>query len=91
MTMPSTPVARPPKQPQWSAGMATQEAEGSPQGHRLTAREAATRDRIVLAAADLMYAKGVNATTLDDVRAATGTSKSQLYRHFPTRMPWSTK
>ena len=32
-----------------------------------------------------MYAKGVNATTLDDVRAATGTSKSQLYRHFPDK------
>jgi AcrR family transcriptional regulator len=29
-----------------------------------------------------MYVKGVNATTLDDVREATGTSKSQLYRHF---------
>jgi AcrR family transcriptional regulator len=27
----------------------------------------------------------VNATTLDDIRAATGTSKSQLYRHFPDK------
>jgi AcrR family transcriptional regulator len=36
----------------------------------------------VQAAADLMYVKGVNATTLDDVRAASGTSKSQLYQHF---------
>lgn len=51
----------------------------------LTARGAATRDRIVQAAADLMYAKGVHATTLDDVREATGTSKSQLYRHFPDK------
>src|SRR5262249_41662669 len=51
----------------------------------LTARGAATRDRIVHAAADLMYIKGVHATTLDDVRAATGTSKSQLYRHFPDK------
>jgi AcrR family transcriptional regulator len=32
-----------------------------------------------------MYARGVHATTLDDVRAATGTSKSQLYRHFPDK------
>ena len=32
-----------------------------------------------------MYAKGVNATTLDDIRASTGTSKSQLYRHFPDK------
>lgn len=29
-----------------------------------------------------MYARGVNRTTLDDVRIASGTSKSQLYRHF---------
>jgi len=32
-----------------------------------------------------MYVKGVNATTLDDVRAASGTSKSQLYNHFPDK------
>jgi AcrR family transcriptional regulator len=51
----------------------------------LTARGAATRDRIVRGAADLMYVKGVNATTLDDIREATGTSKSQLYRHFPDK------
>ena len=29
-----------------------------------------------------MRVKGVNATTLDDVRSASGTSKSQLYHHF---------
>jgi AcrR family transcriptional regulator len=49
---------------------------------RLTARGAATRARIVDAAAQLMAARGVAATTLDDVRAASGTSKSQLYHHF---------
>jgi AcrR family transcriptional regulator len=49
---------------------------------RLTARGAATRERIVLAAAELMAAKGVAATTLDEVRVASGTSKSQLYHHF---------
>jgi TetR/AcrR family transcriptional repressor of nem operon len=53
-----------------------------PRVSRLTARGAATRARIVEAAADLMYVRGVNATTLDDVRAASGTSKSQLYNHF---------
>jgi AcrR family transcriptional regulator len=65
--------------------MAKQEQEASPQDRRLTTRGAATRDRIVQAAADLMYVKGVHATTLDDIRAATGTSKSQLYRHFPDK------
>jgi TetR/AcrR family transcriptional repressor of nem operon len=29
-----------------------------------------------------MYTTGVHATTLDGVRVASGTSKSQLYRHF---------
>jgi AcrR family transcriptional regulator len=65
--------------------MARQEAGAVPQDRPLTARGAATRDRIAAAAADLIYVKGVHATTLDDVRAATGTSKSQLYRHFPDK------
>lgn len=64
---------------------ADEETALSPQDRRLTARGAATRDRIVQAAADLMYVKGVHATTLDDIRAATDTSKSQLYRHFPDK------
>jgi TetR/AcrR family transcriptional regulator, transcriptional repressor for nem operon len=51
-------------------------------GRRLTARGARTRARIVAAAAELMYVKGVGATTLDDVLAASGASKSQLYHHF---------
>jgi len=49
---------------------------------RLTARGAATRDRIVAAAASLVYERGVAGTSLDDVMAATGTSKSQLYHYF---------
>ncbi|WP_313888654.1 TetR/AcrR family transcriptional regulator [Mycolicibacterium sp. CBMA 226] len=54
---------------------------------RTTARGEATRARMIAAAADLMYVRGVNAVTLDDVRAATGTSKSQLYKHFPDGKP----
>src|ERR1700733_10983111 len=65
--------------------MAKQEAGEPTREIPLTARGAATRDRIVHAAADLMYVKGVHATTLDDVRAASGTSKSQLYHHFPDK------
>ncbi|MEO3759610.1 TetR/AcrR family transcriptional regulator [Mycobacterium sp. B14F4] len=49
---------------------------------RLTSRGAATRNRIVLAAAELMHAQGVAATTIDDVLAASATSKSQFYQHF---------
>jgi TetR/AcrR family transcriptional repressor of nem operon len=48
----------------------------------LTAQGAATRHRIVVAAADLMARRGVTRTTLDDIRAATSTSKSQLYHYF---------
>lgn len=32
-----------------------------------------------------MFVKGVAATTLEDIRAASGTSKSQLYQHFPDK------
>ena len=49
---------------------------------RLTARGRATRERIVDAAAALIHERGVAGTSLDDVRAATGTSKSQLYHYF---------
>ena len=51
-------------------------------GRPLTRRGAAARDRIVDAAANLMFAHGVARTSLDDVRAATATSKSQLYHYF---------
>jgi TetR/AcrR family transcriptional regulator, transcriptional repressor for nem operon len=36
----------------------------------------------VQAAAELMHAQGVAATTIDDVLAASATSKSQFYQHF---------
>jgi TetR/AcrR family transcriptional repressor of nem operon len=61
------------------AGPRTQRPE------RLTERGATTRARIVEAAAHLMYRNGVAATTLDEVREQSGTSKSQLYRHFPDK------
>lgn len=50
--------------------------------HRLTARGAATRARIIEAAADLVFIRGVAGTSLDDVMAASATSKSQLYHYF---------
>jgi AcrR family transcriptional regulator len=42
----------------------------------------ATRERIVRAAAQLIAERGAAATSLDDVRATTGASKSQLYHYF---------
>jgi AcrR family transcriptional regulator len=49
----------------------------------LTAKGHATRQRIVEGAAAEIREHGVAATTLDDVRARTGTSKSQLFHYFP--------
>jgi AcrR family transcriptional regulator len=49
---------------------------------RLTSRGVATRNRIVTAAAELMHVKGVAATTIDEVLAASAASKSQFYQHF---------
>ncbi|MFI6031430.1 TetR/AcrR family transcriptional regulator [Amycolatopsis magusensis] len=50
---------------------------------KLTAKGAATRQRIVEGAAAELREHGVAVTTLDDVRARTGTSKSQLFHYFP--------
>lgn len=49
----------------------------------LTAKGAATRQRIVDGAAQLIRAHGVVHVGLDDIRAATATSKSQLFHYFP--------
>jgi AcrR family transcriptional regulator len=53
------------------------------QVQKLTAKGAATRRRIIGGAAAEIRARGVAATTLDDIRAVTGTSKSQLFHYFP--------
>ncbi|TDU82216.1 TetR family transcriptional regulator [Kribbella voronezhensis] len=49
----------------------------------LTAKGTATRQRIVEGAALLIRADGVPNVGLDDIRAATATSKSQLFHYFP--------
>jgi AcrR family transcriptional regulator len=49
----------------------------------LTAKGAATRQRIVEGAALLIRAQGVSNVGLDDIRTATATSKSQLFHYFP--------
>jgi TetR/AcrR family transcriptional regulator, transcriptional repressor for nem operon len=49
---------------------------------RLTAKGEATRRRIVTAAAQLMYERGIPETTLEEVRAAAGVSGSQVYHYF---------
>jgi AcrR family transcriptional regulator len=54
--------------------------------HALTPRGAATKRRIVEAAAELIYAKGVERVSLDEVMEASGASKSQLYHYFDNKV-----
>ena len=49
---------------------------------RLTRRGRETRERIVAAAAELIFERGVAETTLEDIRAAAGVSGSQVYHYF---------
>lgn len=49
----------------------------------LTAKGAATRQRIVEGAALLIREQGVATVGLEDIRTATATSKSQLFHYFP--------
>ncbi|MGI8414521.1 MAG: TetR/AcrR family transcriptional regulator [Solirubrobacteraceae bacterium] len=50
-----------------------------------TARGRATRERIVLAAAELVAERGAAAMSLDGVCARAGASRSQLYHYFEDR------
>jgi AcrR family transcriptional regulator len=61
--------------------MAVKQAEAG-DGRRLTRRGQQTRQRIVAAAAELMFENGVAETTLEDIRAAAGVSGSQVYHYF---------
>ena len=54
----------------------------SPSPRRLTRKGQQTRQRIISAAADLIFVQGVANTTIDDVRAEADVSSSQLYHYF---------
>lgn len=54
------------------------------QVQKFTAKGQATRQRIIDGAAAEIRLNGAAATTLDDVMAHTGTSKSQLFHYFPS-------
>jgi TetR/AcrR family transcriptional repressor of nem operon len=53
-----------------------------PSASKLTSKGALTRRRIVVAAAELIFDRGVAGTTMEDVRAAAGVSSSQIYHYF---------
>ena len=54
----------------------------SPDRPRLTRKGAATRARIVDAAAELIFQHGVTRTTIEEVRDSAKVSNSQLYHYF---------
>jgi AcrR family transcriptional regulator len=54
----------------------------SPSPRRLTRKGQQTRQRIVSAAADLIFEQGVAHTTIEDVRSSADVSSSQLYHYF---------
>src|SRR6202035_5220275 len=49
----------------------------------LTAKGRATRQRIIEGAAQYLLSDDPGEVTLDDIRAITGTSKSQIFHYFP--------
>jgi TetR/AcrR family transcriptional repressor of nem operon len=51
-------------------------------GRTFTAKGLATRNRIISAAAELVFAHGVARTAMDDVQQRAGVSASQLYHYF---------
>lgn len=50
-----------------------------------SSKGASTKQRIIEAAAKLMYLKGVNGTSVDDVLGASKTGKSQFYHYFASK------
>jgi AcrR family transcriptional regulator len=58
---------------------AEQAAQAAP---RLTRKGQATRERIVAAAAQLMFAQGVAGTTTEEIQAAAKVNTSQIYHYF---------
>ena len=47
--------------------------------------EIAPRERILLAARELFYARGIKAVSVDEIAAAAHTNKMTLYRHFTSK------
>jgi TetR/AcrR family transcriptional regulator, transcriptional repressor for nem operon len=57
-------------------------SKGSEGARLLTRKGTATRERIVEAASQLMFERGVASTSTDDLRSAAGVSASQIFHYF---------
>jgi AcrR family transcriptional regulator len=78
---PAERVPRPPRRPHGRRSTAVSD-DTMP---RLTGKGRATRDRIVDAAAQLMFQHGVGGTSVDDVRRTATVSGSQISHYFDDR------
>jgi AcrR family transcriptional regulator len=57
----------------------------SPTMERAAEEPMPPRERILAAAADLFYRRGIRAVGVEAIAAAAGTNKMTLYRHFPSK------
>ena len=62
--------------------MGTSVRAGEPEKQRLTKGGRRTRERIIEAAAELMFHQGARGTSIPDIQAAAGVSASQIYHYF---------
>lgn len=62
----------------WTEGYTSKDVETK----HLTRRGHASRERILDAACELFYRRGVAATSMSDIAQASGTGKGQLYHYF---------
>src|SRR6201992_402794 len=58
------------------------EHSASKEPRKFTAKGLATRERIISAASELVFAHGVARTGIDDVQQRAGVSASQMYHYF---------
>lgn len=56
-----------------------------PQHSRRPAADLPPRERILAAARELFYARGIRAVSVDEIAAAADTNKMTLYRHFESK------
>ena len=56
-----------------------------PQATSLPAAQVPPRERILAAARDLFYSRGIRGVSVDDIASAAGTNKMTLYRHFDSK------
>lgn len=78
---PAERTPRPPRRTRTRRGVST-ESDPVVDGPRFTKKGLATRARIVEGAAELIRERGINGTSLDDVRKAVGASGSQMSHYF---------